>query len=158
MYGATVARGVEKQFWYSALDTVTMGCLMDEFQALSFAGEYTTVEELQAEFLELAYSYGLTEEDYAVSLSSLFLFIPHNFYYPFYYISYAVSVIPAMQIGAMAKTDREAAIEAYATMILMDDGETSFENLLAEAGLASPFTREAWTKIAQGVNALVGVE
>jgi hypothetical protein len=58
----------------------------------------------------------------------------------------------------MAKTDRAAAIEAYATMILMDNGEYTFEELLAEAGLASPFTRAAWTKIEQGVNALVGVE
>ena len=158
MYGATAASGVEKEIWYYALDTVAMGCLMDEFQALSFTGEYTTLEQLQEEFLDLAHSYGYAEEDYAVSLSSLFLFVPHNFYYPFYYISYAVSVLPAMQIGAMAKTDRAAAIEAYATMILMDNGEYTFEELLAEAGLASPFTRAAWTKIEQGVNALVGVK
>lgn len=158
MYGAAAARGVEKQSWFSALDTVAMGCLMDEFQALSFTGEYDTLEELQAEFLVLAKSYGYAEEDFEVSLSSLFLFIPHNFYYPFYYISYAVSVIPAMQLGALAKTDRAAAVEAYAAMILLDDGVTPFEELLEKAGLASPFTREAWDKIKEGVNALVGVK
>ena len=155
-YGAAAAGGIEKMHWYDALDTVVMGCLMDEFQALSFTGEYDTLEELQAEFLVLAESYGYRAEDFGVDLSSLFLFVPHNYYYPFYYISYATSVVPAMQLGAMAKTDREAAIEAYSDMILLDDGMTSFKELLALSGLSSPFGRDAWDKIEEGVNALVG--
>lgn len=155
IYGEEVGGAMEKLHLSTALRNLSLGCLMDEFQAKAFAGEFTTVEELNEMFLALAKEYGLPEGSYVAPVPYLWSIIPHNFETPFYYISYATSLIPALQIAALAQTDRPAAIKTYADLIRKDNGKYSLPALCEEIGLFAPISAGAFSKIEAFVQAVI---
>lgn len=155
LYGKDAAAALEKRQWISAMDILIQGCVMDEFQQRTFASDVDTVEELNEAFVQVAEEFGMDMDAYLLPGEYLWSMIPHNFIYPFYYISYAVSLVPAMELGVMAKADRNAAIEAYTFTVANGSGAYTFEGLLEGAGLSSPFSKEAGEMIVAGVEAIV---
>lgn len=150
LYGEEATGALEKYQWMRAWDTVLQGCIMDEFQQMTFSGEYTTVEELNEAFAALAEAYGLDGSLYSVPLEYLWSVIPHNFHYPFYYISYAASIIPALELFILSQSDRPAALQAYLDVLTFGDGRYDFAALMERVGLGSPFQREALSQLADG--------
>lgn len=92
------------------LSSVVKGCLYDEFEQTVYAHPDMTVQELHELEQTLYAAYGLeglfSDEPYWVS-------IPHLFSDPCYYISYAVSALPALDVWLRSLDDYDAAVDAY---------------------------------------------
>ena len=57
---------------------------------------------------------------------------------PMYYISYAVSALPALEIFFISQDDRDEAIDAYLS-IVDETGYREYLDVLDDADLHSPF-------------------
>ena len=66
---------------------------------------------------------------------------------PVYYISYAVSAVAALEVGAMAEQDYEAALAAYTTLVEGVTYEDGFLGALAKAEFTTPFEEETFQNI-----------
>ncbi|MCR5825070.1 MAG: hypothetical protein K6G54_00740 [Oscillospiraceae bacterium] len=92
------------------LGSVVDGCLYDEFEQAVYAEPDLSAAELDALERSLYRDYGL---DALYDISSYWCHIPHLFEQPLYYISYAVSALPALDIWLRSRTDYAAAVDLY---------------------------------------------
>ena len=77
---------------------------------------------------------------------------------PFYYIDYCLAQAVALQFWAMIQEEREAAWQTYLDYTKLG-GSMVFTDLLASAGLRSPFDPECLKQVAAKVKAyLDGVD
>ena len=143
--------GVVKYQMINALSSLIEGCLYDEFQQYVFSHDLKTVEEINEAFCEISRSYGMGDDYYYVDLDYVWVDVLHNFEVPMYYISYATSIVPALQIMELSLTDRQKAIDVY-NDIVTSDPALSFSQVVADAGLGDPFDEQT---IADVVNAIV---
>lgn len=75
----------------------------------------------------------------------------HIYKHPFYYIDYALAQICAFQYWVKANVDTQAAMEDY-IRLCRAGGSKSFLQLVAEAGLQSPFDTKAAASTIAAVN------
>jgi oligoendopeptidase F len=143
--------GVVKYQMINALSSLIQGCLYDEFQQYVFSHDLKTVEEINEAYCEISRSYGMGDDYYYVDLDYVWVDVLHNFEVPMYYISYATSVVPALQIMELSLKDRQKAIDVY-NDIVTSDPELSFSRVVEDAGLGDPFDEQT---IADVVNAIV---
>ena len=117
----------------SLMSNVVSGCIYDEFLQYVCAHPDMTVDEVNQAYYEIASSYGMGF--FNGSMRYYWMYVNHNFESPFYYISYSVSALAALQIWALAEQDRDAAIALYNEMI--DYGAYDYEycELLKTLGL-----------------------
>ena len=73
-----------------------------------------------------------------------------------YYISYATSIVPALEIMELSMTDREEAIRIYNELV-RSDPESSFSEVLSSVGLGSPFEEQTIIDVVNAVVSLTGV-
>ena len=92
------------------LSSLVDGCLYDEFEQAVYADPGMTAEGLDALERSLNRAYGL---DALYDDTPFWCEITHLFDQPFYYISYAVSALPALDIWLRSLTDYDAAVDAY---------------------------------------------
>ena len=92
------------------LSSVVDGCLYDEFEQAVYADPDMTADALNALEQSLYRAYGLDE---IYDVDAFWCTIPHLFSQPFYYISYATSALPALDLWLLACDDRDAAAETY---------------------------------------------
>ena len=123
--------------------TMIQSCVLSEFETRAFEGDYTSVEQLNLLFKEIVTSYNMTRFFSATIWSQ----VPHLFLYPHYYISYGTSVIPALQIYAISRENRDEAIRVYNEVIAHSDNETPFLSVLEQSGLKDPFSRETFEEL-----------
>ena len=71
---------------------------------------------------------------------------------PVYYISYAVSSIAALEIGALVEKDKDAAYASYTTLVEGVTYEDGFLGALVKAGLTTPFDEETYTNLDSFLN------
>lgn len=119
------------------LNAVISGCLYDEFQRQVYDLEDPTLEEINAIFEQLSYQYGLGgfslgEPGYG------WVEVSHNFTNPLYYISYAVSALPAFEIWEISLEDFSAACQIYLQVLSFGQSET-YKEVLSQCHLRSPF-------------------
>ncbi len=160
--------GKQKQAWMlnqlaDAISTILQGCMMDEFQQYAYGrvdatdgkdGIDITVDELNKKFASLVEAYGLEEDFDIIPYETLWCEITHTFIAPFYYISYAMSAIPALEIYDISRTDRAKAIAVY-NNITDETGYRTFEQVLSDNGLSSPFEKAAYEKLSQLINDMI---
>ena len=122
--------------------TVIMATIVDEFEYIVYnleSVEGYTSEDFDAIMTTVCEKYG------GVNWVKQNMTDPMNYWRavcienPVYYISYSVSAIAAIEIGALVETDKEAAYEAYRILVEDTKVEDGFLNALQKAGLASPF-------------------
>ena len=121
------------QFLDSALYTVFSGCLFDEFQRVVYADPSLTPEQISQTFVTIARSYGL--RSFGKELSHYWMQVNHNFESPFYYISYAVSMLASLQIYEMAENDWAAAAGFYNDLVSLGAFDYTYCELLDKVGL-----------------------
>ena len=143
--------GVVKYQMINALSSLIQGCLYDEFQQYVFSHDLKTVEEINEAYCEISRSYGMGDDYYYVDLDYVWVDVLHNFEVPMYYISYATSIVPALQIMELSLTDRQKAIAVY-NEIVTSDPDLDFSQVVEDAGLGDPFKEQT---IADVVNAIV---
>ncbi len=143
--------GIVKYQMINALSSLIQGCLYDEFQQYVYTHDLKTVEEINQAYCEISRSYGLGDDYYYVDLDYVWVDVLHNFEVPMYYISYATSIVPALQIMEVSLTDRQKAIEIY-NGIVSSDPDMTFSEVVESSGLADPFDEQT---IRDVVNAIV---
>ena len=121
------------RFLDSALYTVFSGCLFDEFQRVVYADPTLTPEQISQTFVTIARSYGL--RSFGKEFSHYWMQVNHNFESPFYYISYAVSMLASLQIYEMAETDWAAAAGFYNVLVSLGAFDYTYCELLDKVGL-----------------------
>lgn len=127
------------------LYSITDGTMYDEFLQRVYASQNLSPEKVRAIFSEVYHAYGNAEYD---GWENSFMSIAHNFEYPFYYISYAVSAIPALELGALLEESPQEAINRYLQVAAMDTELYYYMDALEEAGFQDPFTRETLQQVA----------
>ena len=121
------------RFLDSALYTVFSGCLFDEFQRVVYADPTLTPEQISQTFVTIARSYGL--RSFGKEFSHYWMQVNHNFESPFYYISYAVSMLASLQIYEMAENDWAAAADFYNDLVSLGAFDYTYCELLDKVGL-----------------------
>lgn len=139
------------QLLSSVYSSIQMGCIMDELQQEIYADKegviYTTGSDVTDLFESLLYEYGAYREDYTYDFKYWWSNVPHTFNSPFYYISYAVSMLPALELYKMADSNRSGAVSAYNTIIDMGDAFT-YSEMLNEVSIPSPFNTSTISNLA----------
>lgn len=122
------------RFLDSALYTVFTGCMFDEFQRLVYADPTLTPEQISRTYMSVARSYGMPS--YSKDMAHEWMLVSHNFESPFYYISYAVSMLASLQIYEMAENDWAQAADFYNDLVSLGAFDYTYCDLLREVGLA----------------------
>ena len=151
MYSEASAAKIEKQELFKSIFwSVLMGCLFDEFQRELYLKPHTynTPQSVNALFDRLIEEYNATAYIPRPQLRYWWAEVPHTFQSPFYYISYAVSQLPALIIYEDSISDRGAAIAEYNYIQNYGDGTYTFNTLLEKAGVKSPFEKETISSLA----------
>ena len=131
------------------LYAILSGCMEDEFQQRVYENPDMTLEDMNAVYLQLAEEYGFAEL-YGYT-GTEWAAIPHSFQSPMYYISYAVSMIAAMEIWELSEKDYDAARDVYLT-ILCRPANSKFRTLATENGLKDPVSPETVQSLAKTVS------
>lgn len=132
-----------------ALQTVILANLVNDFEKYVYQAESLTLLDFDTLFKNLCNKYGGYD-----TLKELF---GGDFYTywrrvcldnPLYYISYSVSLIPALSLYQMALNDFNSAKNSYLSIVDNSDDLTFVENV-TNAGLNSPFSEESFISISK---------
>ena len=129
-----------------AMYALLSGCMEDEFQQDVYENPNMTLDEMNALYAKLADEYGL-QEVYGYQ-GTEWVLISHTFQTPMYYISYAASMVPALELFELAQRDAGAAKAAYFNIITRKSYE-SLGDVLAQNGLESVFSEGTIARIAE---------
>ncbi len=135
-----------RKFYYShlagALTFIPYGTLVDHFQHVVYEKPDMTPAERHAVWKELSGVYmpwaKLDGEIPFYGDGEAWQRQPHIYSSPFYYIDYCLAQTVSLQFWALLKKDRKLAWERYMAYT-KQGGSRTFTELLAGAGLASPF-------------------
>ncbi|MEN6338849.1 MAG: M3 family metallopeptidase [Clostridiaceae bacterium] len=143
-YGS-LAKEATQDVLIDAMFSLISGCMEDEFQQTVYQNPSMTLDEINACYKELAVEYGL-DEVYGYTGTEWAL-ISHTFQTPMYYISYAVSMVPALELYELAQDDPVGARTAYFN-ILQRAQYDPLQSVLEENGLSSVFSEATIKKVA----------
>jgi len=129
-----------------AMYSLLSGCMEDEFQQDVYENPDMTLAEMNELYARLAEEYGL-QQVYGYQ-GTEWVLISHTFQTPMYYISYAASMVPALELFELAQSDLEGAKNAYFRIIMRESYE-SLGDVLAQNGLAPVFAEDTIARIAQ---------
>ena len=144
-----MAASERKDQLIDGLYSIISGCMEDEFQQRVYENPDMTLEEMNSMYYELAEEYGFASL-YGYT-GSEWAAIPHSFQSPMYYISYAVSMIAALEIWELSEKDFDAARDVYLT-ILCRPANSKFRTITTENGLRDPISVEAIKSLAKSVS------
>ena len=117
----------------SLIYNVVSGCLYDQFLQYAYSHPDMTVDELNDVYRRIGEAYGM---EFASPMERYgWMYVNHNFESPFYYISYAASMLASLQILTLSEQDRDAAIELYNRVVEIGAYDKPYEAVLREAGL-----------------------
>lgn len=131
-----------------SLLTIIQGCLFDEFQQIVYRDNIT--KDYKRLFESLAKDYGLDKVITSEVLPNYWALVHHNFVMPMYYISYAVSALPALEIFFISQENREEAIDSYLDVI-DEAGYTEYLDVLDDADLSSPFKERTYERLSKDI-------
>lgn len=155
IYSNNLMRAIHLSEVYEALTTVVLATMVNEFEYRV----YTSTEELTSASFDTYYREAgdalggydeimecLYQENNGKQIDYWKLVTIEN---PAYYISYAMSKIPSLEIYSIAKEDLAKGRNSYKKTYTLDNNLklTNFLGVLESAGLYSPFSQEAFTLI-----------
>lgn len=132
---------------------VLAGFMEDEFQQKAFEMESPTVEKLNRLYLKLAGEYGLSQVFSYTGRE--WMDIGHTFSYPFYYISYGVSMLAALKLWRMEQSRQGAGWKSY-RKLLNRQGDWDFLQALTRCGLGQPLEEREIKKTGEAVERWLG--
>jgi M3 family oligoendopeptidase len=141
----------------AALAFIPYGCMVDEFQHIIYNNPDLTPAERKATWqkLETEYKPHLDYEDNPFfGKGGFWQGQLHIYELPFYYIDYCLAETCAIQYRIWIETDREAAWKSYIDRTAKA-GSFTFNDLVAQAGLKSPFDPECMESLVIGVSKLL---
>jgi oligoendopeptidase F len=142
---------------FSALSFIPYGTIVDYFQHIVYANPDMTPAERNETWnmLEAQFRPYLSTKDMTyLSKGTRWQFQMHIYETPFYYIDYCLAQVVAFEFLLKSRKDYSAAFDKY-VHFLRHGGELIFTDLIAEAGLNSPFENGALKDIATEVETLL---
>lgn len=147
---------ITKNHLLQTLGVIIDGCIYDEFQQYVYSNNLTTVKELNDAFFKIKSDYGMTNPTSGYTQDLSWVYVSHTFETPLYYISYAMSAIPSLEIFTDSLTDRAAAIDTYNDLVNYGT-DYSFLNLLKKVELNSPFKEATYTSLVKALYEYFGL-
>ena len=138
------------------VDAVQEGCLYDEFLAEVYADPGLSLDEINAVFKDVSEDYGYYYPD-GQDEAWFWVRVPHNFQSPFYYISYAVSALSALDLWLCSLDDWDGALETYMDLTELSQ-DIPFRAALRETDLTDVFHSSAVRNIAKALKSLCSGE
>ena len=138
------------------VDAVQEGCLYDEFLAEVYADPGLSLDEINAVFKDVSEDYGYYYPD-SQDEAWFWVRVPHNFQSPFYYISYAVSALSALDLWLCSLDDWDGALETYMDLTELSQ-DIPFRAALRETDLTDVFHSSAVRNIAKALESLCSGE
>ncbi len=132
------------------LSSVVDGCIFDEFEQAVYADPSLTVADLHRLEAELNAEYGLDE---IYSSDVTWTYIPHLFEYPFYYVSYAASALPILDLYLRSLYDYDAAVDTYRDITAVSGSTDWFLDVTEESGLCDITDRRDVSRLANSLEA-----
>ncbi len=129
----------ETDMLLEAMVAVITGCMEDEFQQLVYESPSMSLSGMNALYLRLAGEYGL-QALYGYK-GVEWAAVPHTFQSPMYYISYATSMLLALELYTLEQTDADAARSAYLAIINRAP-YAAFRTLAQQNGLSDPLSED----------------
>lgn len=142
---------------FDGLTFIPYGTIVDYFQHIIYEHPTLTPAERKAEWNKLEAQfrpYLSTEGMPYLSEGTRWQYQMHIYEIPFYYIDYCLAQTVALQFLIELRKDYEAAFEKYLAFVRRG-GEMRFEELIAAAGLRSPFEEQTIKELADEIEALV---
>ncbi len=155
-FGADADRYRRKHL-LDALSFIPYGVMVDEFQHIVYENPDLTPVERKAAWrdLEAKYRPYMSYGDLPyLSLGTRWQYQMHIYETPFYYIDYCLAQTVAMGFLCASRENYEDALSRYVDFCAAG-GEKSFGQLIADAGLADPFTDGALDTMAKKVMAVI---
>ncbi|MBQ4064515.1 MAG: M3 family oligoendopeptidase [Clostridia bacterium] len=140
-----------------ALSFIPYGVAVDEFQHIVYENPDMTPAQRKAAWLDLEKKYRpyMSYGDIPyLNLGTRWQFQMHIYEMPFYYIDYCLAQTVAMGFLCASREDYEGALRRYVDFC-KTGGEKAFGQLIADAGLADPFTDGALDTMAEKVMAVL---
>ena len=141
----------------SALVFIPYGCMVDEFQHIVYENPGMTPAERKAAWLKLEAEYKPHldyDDDPFFGKGGAWQRQMHIYELPFYYIDYCLAQTCAIQYRIWMESDRDAAWNSYIELT-KKAGTLTFSDVVAQAGLKSPFEPECMESIVTGVSKLL---
>ncbi len=145
LYGQELAYAAEYSLLLDCMYALITGCMEDEFQQSVYAKPGMPLADMNALYLRLAKEYGLA--DLYGYTGTEWALVPHTFQSPMYYISYAASMVPALELWRLSLTNSAQARTAY-LKILDRASYASFRDTLTQNGLPDVFDETTIANIA----------
>lgn len=123
----------------SLLRAIIEGCLYEEFLEQVYENPNQTVQELNERYTKIAEEYGIRVDgrDWCQ--------VPHNYEMPFYYFSYGISAVAALEVWEQS-LGQEAGMQTYLSLIQVGR-DNNFLAALEKVGLSNPFEKETLEKV-----------
>ena len=109
----------------------------DELQRYAYSTSGVTLQQINEEYRRIAGEYGIVDADDPRTEMYGWYEIPHTFTSPMYYISYAVSALPALELFALQQESPEDALDVYLRAAAMSDEEYYLSEALSQTGLSN---------------------
>ena len=111
--------------------SILTGAMFDEFQQRVYREPELTTEKINTIYAELRREYGFADEP---GCEYRWMDVIHNFEYPLYYISYAVSAFPTLELFLRQRESPADAADAYLRIAAMGDEEYTLEEVIRSSG------------------------
>ena len=123
----------------SLLRAIIEGCLYEEFLQQVYENPNQTVQELNALYTKIAGEYGMSVD------GRNWCQVPHNYEVPFYYFSYGISAVAALEVWEQS-LNQETGIQTYLNLIQVGR-ENHFLEALEKVGLSNPLEKETLERL-----------
>jgi hypothetical protein len=138
---------------FSDLSTICNCLAVNEFEIYVYTHDDYQAEDLDNVMVSILKDLGIYDlftEMYADPVSYWHYVVVDN---PGYYISYAVSLLPSIDLYCMSLENYETATAAYLDLCTVGSKDT-FLSALERAGISSPFEEKTYTDLIAGINAI----
>lgn len=132
------------------LDSIVIGSMINEFECQVYENPDMTLEEMNRLFQQIDQSYGSWYFDYDGEYCYGWSSIPHVFSTPLYYIGYASSAYPALELWLQSKTDWQGAVDQYMELTAMGNW-IPYRAAMDQAGMKDMFDQGALEEMAEAV-------
>ncbi|MBU3804209.1 MAG: M2 family metallopeptidase, partial [Candidatus Cellulosilyticum pullistercoris] len=123
----------------SLLRAIIEGCLYEEFLQQVYENPNQTVQELNALYTKISGEYGMSVD------GRNWCQVPHNYEVPFYYFSYGISAVAALEVWEQS-LNQETGIQTYLNLIQVGR-ENHFLEALEKVGLSNPLEKETLERV-----------
>ena len=126
------AARVRATHWLDLLYNLLAGTIVNQLEVYIYENPGLSTREISAYYAGLWEEYGVYSPE---GVDYAWQDITHIFYYPGYYVSYALSTLAALEIWQACEADAESGLALYLELMTYSDDSLPLGALLEEVGL-----------------------